>query len=223
MKELTSRQQQAIATKKRIEDAATILLIEEGYENLTMNKIAIKAGVSVGLLYHYYASKEELFFTFYSCFDDLVAEKRDEILFSSPLEAIRAVVYASAVSSFLLNPTLMASLLSIQLSTHSQLFSNEERVYPQYILDQVKKALACGELIPIDTAEQIAQTILRSARSSIFDCAVHNTPESIEEITMHDLDIVLSHYRPDHSSYFPSVNPIWLELNRERILPNETE
>lgn len=223
MKELTSRQKQALATKKRIKDAASALLIEEGYESLTMNKIAAKAGVAVGSLYHYYASKEELFFTFYSNFDDLLKEKRNEVHFSSPIEAIRSVSYASAVSSFLLNPTLIANLLSIQLSTHSQLFSSEERLYPQYVLEQVKKALECGELLSIDTPERIAQTILRTARSSIFDCAVHNTPELIEEVSIHDLNIVLSYYRPNHNCDFPAVNPIWLELNRNRLFSTETD
>ena len=217
MKELTSRQQQAIATKKKIRKAAYALLIEEGYDRLTMNKIAAKAGVAVGSLYHYYNSKEELFFTSYSTFDDMLAENQESIHFDSPLEAIRAVIYAQTVSSFFSNPTLIAGILSIQLSTHSALFSSENRCFPQYVFEHVEKAIACGELLPLDDAKTIAHTILRTARGSIFDCAVRSDPDRIAEIAMHDLDIVLSHYRPEHNGHFPPVNPIWLEMNRQRV------
>lgn len=223
MKELTSRQQQAISTKKRIKDAAFALLLEENYESLTMNKIAAKAGVSVGSLYHYFSSKEELFFTSYSGFDDMLSEMRDQVHFESHIEAIRSVIYAQTVSSFFRNPTLIASLLSIQLSTHSALFSNDDRCFPQYVLQHVEQAIACGELLPLDSARRITQAILRCARGSIYDCAVRNSPDLIADIAMHDLDIVLSYYRPNRCSSFPPVNPIWLEINRRRIFATETE
>lgn len=216
MKELTSRQQQALATKKKIMETAYDLLIDESYESLTMSKIAAKAGVAVGTLYHYYKSKEELFFTSYSGFDDLLERMQDEVVFSSPVEAIRSVIYAQTVSSFFRNPTLISSILSIQLTTHSSLFSSEDRSFPKYILKQVELAVQCGELVARDSIRQIAQTILRTARGSIFDCAVRSTPEQIAEIAIHDLDIILAHYTPDGSSSFPPVNPIWLDLNRER-------
>lgn len=216
MKELTSRQQQALDTKKKIMNAAYALLIDESYESLTMNKIAAKAGVAVGTLYHYYASKEELFFTTYSGFDELLERKKGEVAFSSHVEAIRSVIYAQTVSSFFRNPTLISNILSLQLTTHSSLFSSEQRSFPRYVMEQVGKAVDAGELIAKDSVQEIAQAILRTARGSIFDCAVRNAPEQIAEIAMHDLDIMLAHYMPDGKNDFPPVNPLWINLNRER-------
>ena len=216
MKELTSRQQQAIETKKKIIDAAYALLIDESYESLTMNKIAAKAGVAVGTLYHYYKSKEELFFTTYSGFDELLDRKKDEVSFASPVEAIRSVIYAQTVSSFFRNPTLISSILSLQLTTHSSLFSSEDRSFPKYVMEQVEKALEAGELVARDSAREITQAILRTARGSIFDCAVRSAPEQIARIAIHDLDIILAHYSPDGKKDFPPVNPLWIRLNRER-------
>lgn len=216
MKELTSRQQQALTTKKKIMDAAYALLIDESYESLTMNKVAAKAGVAVGTLYHYYASKEELFFTSYSGFDELLARRKDDVSFSSPVEAIRSVIYAQTVSSFFRNPSLISNILSFQLTTHSSLFSNQQRAFPMYVLEQVEKAVNSGELIARDSVHEIAQAILRTARGSIYDCAVRNAPDQIAEIAMHDLDILLSYYSPDQKNDFPPVNPLWLDLNRER-------
>jgi len=52
------RRSQAMVTA--ILDATAQVLISEGYDRATTNKIAAKAGVSIGSLYQYFANKEEL-------------------------------------------------------------------------------------------------------------------------------------------------------------------
>lgn len=47
-------------SKQKIENAALENFANEGFHNTTMAKIAKKAGVSVGLAYNYYKSKDEL-------------------------------------------------------------------------------------------------------------------------------------------------------------------
>lgn len=215
MKELTSRQQQAIATKKRIRETAYMLLQDQSFEQLKMSDIASSAGVSVGTLYHHYASKEELFFDGYHDFDLMVEQLHGSISFYSHVEAIRAMIYAQAGGSILRSVNLMSTALRIQLSSQGNLFLNHERYFPQYIFHHVKEAVAAGELLPIDSADEIAKTILRSARGSIFDCCARNAIEQITQIAIHDLDIILSHYIPDHRRDFPPVNPAWLEAYRQ--------
>src|SRR4051794_16374369 len=46
--------------RERIVAAATELFEKQGFESATMDEIAGKAGVSKGLAYHHYASKDEL-------------------------------------------------------------------------------------------------------------------------------------------------------------------
>ncbi len=46
--------------KKAILDAAMVVCAEEGYHNASMSMIAKRAGVSKGLIYNYFESKEEL-------------------------------------------------------------------------------------------------------------------------------------------------------------------
>lgn len=46
--------------KELIVDAALYLFAENGYHNTSINKIAIKAKVSKGLMYNYFESKEDL-------------------------------------------------------------------------------------------------------------------------------------------------------------------
>jgi len=47
-------------TKEKILKAATELFLENGYEELTLEKIAAKAGISKGGLLYHYSSKDEL-------------------------------------------------------------------------------------------------------------------------------------------------------------------
>ena len=51
-------QKRALATVKAIVDATAQLLVTDGYHNLSTNKIAEAAGVSIGSLYQYFPNKE---------------------------------------------------------------------------------------------------------------------------------------------------------------------
>jgi len=58
--ELTSRQQQAIETKKRIFEKAMEIFTQKSFDKVTINDICKAAGVSTGAFYHYFESKEQL-------------------------------------------------------------------------------------------------------------------------------------------------------------------
>ncbi|RNI27714.1 TetR/AcrR family transcriptional regulator [Rufibacter immobilis] len=57
---MNKREIQREETVQKIQDVAMVLFAEEGYDRTSIRKIAEKAGVSLGLLYNYYSSKEEL-------------------------------------------------------------------------------------------------------------------------------------------------------------------
>ncbi len=54
-------QERSRETVKVIVQAAAEVLILEGYEKATTNKIAARAGISIGSLYHYFPNKEAVF------------------------------------------------------------------------------------------------------------------------------------------------------------------
>jgi AcrR family transcriptional regulator len=56
-----AKQARARATTEIILEAAARVLVREGYPATTTNRIAEKAGVSVGTLYQYFADKSEVF------------------------------------------------------------------------------------------------------------------------------------------------------------------
>ncbi|MBA4493089.1 TetR/AcrR family transcriptional regulator [Paenactinomyces guangxiensis] len=60
MKNLTNRQLQALETKNKLIDAALLVFAKKGYSATTTKDIAREAGVTDGLIYHYFKSKEDL-------------------------------------------------------------------------------------------------------------------------------------------------------------------
>jgi AcrR family transcriptional regulator len=54
------RQMEKEIIKKKIIDAASEILVEEGYENLSIRKIANKIEYSPGIIYHYFKDKAEI-------------------------------------------------------------------------------------------------------------------------------------------------------------------
>ena len=53
-------QQRSRATVNALVEATARILVKEGFDKASTNRIAEKAGVSVGSLYQYYPSKEAL-------------------------------------------------------------------------------------------------------------------------------------------------------------------
>lgn len=59
-KKLTPRKQQALEMRRKIQTAALDLFDREGFENVSVEAIAQASGCSVGNIYHYFKSKDEL-------------------------------------------------------------------------------------------------------------------------------------------------------------------
>jgi AcrR family transcriptional regulator len=60
MQKRRTQEQRSAATRRKLLDAATDVLIEQGYANLTTTKVCKGAGVSQGALFKHFASKMEL-------------------------------------------------------------------------------------------------------------------------------------------------------------------
>ena len=59
-KEPTLPQRQALEMRAKIQSAALTLFNREGFENVSVEEIAQMVGCSVGNIYHYFKSKDEL-------------------------------------------------------------------------------------------------------------------------------------------------------------------
>lgn len=84
------KERERLEKQKKILDAARDLFMKEGYENVSIRKIADKIEYSPGTIYLYYKSKGEIFFVLcFMAFDKFYNEqiKADDI--NDPLEKLR--------------------------------------------------------------------------------------------------------------------------------------
>ncbi len=56
----TPRQARALATVDIILDATALVLVDEGHDRATTNRVAERAGVSIGSLYQYFPNRDAL-------------------------------------------------------------------------------------------------------------------------------------------------------------------
>ena len=106
------KQQRSVATVTAILDAATRILTESGYATASTNRIAERAGVSIGSLYEYFPGKEAIFGELrrreaLKAYAELMATSRPE----NPRDAIRHIV-GSRLHWMRRNPKLYAALES---------------------------------------------------------------------------------------------------------------
>ena len=79
-KELTPRKRQALEMRSKIQNTALDLFNREGFENVSVEQIAQTAGCSVGNIYHYFKSKDELVIQVTSHVDQTYLELEEQYL-----------------------------------------------------------------------------------------------------------------------------------------------
>ena len=79
-KKLTPRKQQALEMRQKIQTVALDLFDRHGFENVSVEMIAQAVGCSVGNIYHYYKSKDELAIQVTSNVDAAYLEMEKEYL-----------------------------------------------------------------------------------------------------------------------------------------------
>src|SRR5580765_4309456 len=83
--------------RKQLVEAAIAVIHEEGFANATVARIARRAGVSSGIVHHYFADKDDLLF---ATMRALLAELRRDTIgrqreASGPRERVNAIIDAS--------------------------------------------------------------------------------------------------------------------------------
>jgi AcrR family transcriptional regulator len=103
------KQSRSRVTVEAILEATTHILVEEGYDKANTNRIAERAGISIGSLYQYFPNKESLMTALMEQHAqemvELVETKLDQ-LFDSPLEIAIPEIITAVVAAHAINPRL---------------------------------------------------------------------------------------------------------------------
>jgi AcrR family transcriptional regulator len=103
------QQERSKITVEAILEATTHILTEEGYEKANTNRIAERAGISIGSLYQYFPNKESLMAALIEQHSKEMAELVEtklNLLFDSPLEIVIPELIKAVIAAHAINPRL---------------------------------------------------------------------------------------------------------------------
>lgn len=132
------------------------LLVEHGFHNTPMSLISKKAGVSAGIVYHYFESKEALILDLYR----EIKFKFVELLFSEDLQKLSGLdaitqIWVSAYHFYVSHPKETLFLEQFENSPYARMCKDEfeEKVKP--LMGWVETEIKAGNIIdlPFDVLE----------------------------------------------------------------------
>jgi AcrR family transcriptional regulator len=143
------------AVRRAILDAARELFVDEGYQNVSMRKIAERIEYSPAAIYGYFARKDDLFFAlaeegFHLLGDPGAGERRAQLEALAPLDRIRAVFWR--LYEFSREQPQYFALMFVdrsvpRISREYERFAFA-REMKQHILDLIQEGIAAGALPP---------------------------------------------------------------------------
>ncbi|WP_024872004.1 TetR/AcrR family transcriptional regulator [Tolumonas lignilytica] len=184
-----SRKQQALETKIRIYQAAVALMEKNNYQSITIEDISKKAGVSVGAFYHYFKSKNDIFFEIYLEADRYFEEYVASAL-TAPSGCSRVLEYFSHYARYCLN---------VGFDTVKSLYNTDNKLFVKYerfmlsLLQQIIIEAQNHQLMTTEqSAAQIAECLLIAARGVIFDWCLHDGQYDLESAMQQYIKRLLS-------------------------------
>ena len=170
-KPVSSRKQQALETKTRIYQTALSLMEKKNYQSITIEEISKSAGVSVGAFYHYFKSKNDIFFEIYQEADRYFEEYVAMELKAAPGQT-RILEYFAHYAEY---------CQRVGLDTVKSLYNPDNKLFIRYdrfmlqLLKQVVNEAQTEQLLTVDlSAQQITEYLLIAARGVVCDWCLHD-------------------------------------------------
>jgi len=164
-KKVTERSLQALKTKKKLFQSAAKLIAKHGYDNVTVEGICRKAGVSVGAFYHYYISKSDIIVEFFKEIDSFYEEKVVPELTQDAVSNI--VIFFRYYAKFHIDQGIAHTSMFIKIQ--HEVFLDKTRYMYIKLLELVNDGLAEGVFRVDADPTVIEDYLLVIARGLIFD------------------------------------------------------
>ena len=200
MKELTSRQQQAIATKMRIAEKAMELFKVSGFESVKIQEICQAAEVSVGAFYHYFESKENIIENAYIEVDKIVAQRVDAMEYDTSYEKIIKIFEEASLFVEDLGHVFMSDLYRFMLASTSKYTLSKTR-YPYIVLQQIfEKGIENGEFID-SNSQRFTDMCMRIGRGVVVDWCLNEGKYSLSNELVKAAVFYINSYRTNNDQF----------------------
>lgn len=173
---MTARKKQAMEMRSRIQATALDLFDREGFENVSVEEIAQNAGCSVGNIYHYFKSKDELAIQVTSFVDAAYLELEAAYLADSHTPArdklLDFVGRALEISGQ--EPVLYKSFIhGLKYPEQGVLKNSEKRVYFRLLRELVSACQHEGSLPAGADADEIVEQLVVLHRGMLFEWRIY--------------------------------------------------
>ncbi len=172
-KKKTKRALQAEETRKKIFNSTMDLIEKKGFENITIQDIIEFTGVSVGTFYHYYKTKEDVFFELYRKADEYFEEVVTPLLYTEEISSgERVLLFFRNYAEY--NMKNGIEYVTQLYNTKNKFFISRDRYMLDLLNQIVIEGQNSGEFRSDIDSEDIIDDLFIVSRGIIFDWCLHN-------------------------------------------------
>ena len=173
---MTSRKRQAQEMRLRIQKAALDLFDKEGFENVSVEQVAQAVGCSVGNIYHYYKSKDELALQVtdnvdrqYRVLEEQYAADGETPAAEKLLDFMMQALRISAEDELLYK----CFIQGLKYPEQGALKDSDKRVYHRLLRTLAAQCQREGSISAAYTADEVVQMLVAFHRGMLFEWRVY--------------------------------------------------
>ncbi|MGI9292676.1 MAG: TetR/AcrR family transcriptional regulator [Pseudomonadales bacterium] len=157
----TPKQSRSIRTVASILDASIRVLTDEGYQGLTTNTVAAKAGINISTLYSYFPNKEAILERLLERHNDQLLDQLQPVLANNPNKNERVGLIIETQAQLMINePWLRAlkeALIAVPALHELQAHANQHLI--DSVLNQIPQEIA-GPKVSGDHQQVVMQLLV---------------------------------------------------------------
>jgi TetR/AcrR family transcriptional regulator, fatty acid metabolism regulator protein len=177
---LNNRQLQALNTKNKIYKIAIELMDKKGYENIKIEDICKKAGVSIGSFYNCFKSKNDILIEIYKRADEYFLKEVSNNL--SSIHAIDKIIqYFDYYARY--NIEVGIDTMKLLYNSNNKLFITKGRYMQNLLIEIIEKGQEKNEVSNDMSPEGITEYLFIAARGIIYNwCLYDGEYDLLEEM-----------------------------------------
>ena len=175
---LTQRKIQALEMRSRIQSTALDLFDREGFENVSVEEIAQAAGCSVGNIYHYFKSKDELAIQVTDHVDAAYAELEPEYLADTTHSAREKLLdfIGQSLTISVADPVVYKSFIhALKYPEQGVLKLGEHRVYYRLLRELVELCKHEGSIGSAYDTEVVVEQLVTIHRGMLLEWRIYES------------------------------------------------
>ncbi len=175
-KELTPRKRQALEMRAKIQSTALSLFNQEGFENVSVEEIAQAVGCSVGNIYHYFKSKDELAIQVTQMVDQAYTELEEAYLAdktTSGRDKLLDFVGKSLEISARDEVLYKAFIHGLRYPEQGVLQKSDKRVYYRVLRELVDQCQQEGSIHPSRDPDEVVEELVVLHRGTLFEWRIY--------------------------------------------------